>query len=290
MSPSARAIVAVLALLSACATVRESYAPDGRKAHSLNCSGTARGWDKCFSAAGEICGANGYDVIDRNSEGRSYGAVAVNPSGGYGSAGTTSERTMLIACKAAPIPRSTSTPAAVSQVQALPSTPSARASTSAALPHAEQSPPITLAAANNSTIRVTLGPDWKQTPPSESLGKQSSFRMRATNAKIDAGLLVVATDSADVGDHVKWAQSHTARIAGAISNASSTEPREVKVGGRAVLQTEVAGTEKSGMRVRYLNSYMRGEREFVTVTLWTSESRYLVNRSEFEAVVAGVQF
>ena len=96
-----------IVVLTSCATVRESYAPDGRKAYALNCSGTARGWDKCFSAAGEICGANGYDVLDRNSESQvtgSYGSSAnVNSSGGSASSGgfigKTNERTMLIACK-----------------------------------------------------------------------------------------------------------------------------------------------------------------------------------------------
>jgi hypothetical protein len=104
-----RTIICALAVatLSSCATVRESYAPDGRKAYALNCSGTARGWDKCFSAAGEICGAAGYDVLDRNSESQvagSYGSSAnLNSSGGSASSGgfigKTNERTMLIACK-----------------------------------------------------------------------------------------------------------------------------------------------------------------------------------------------
>lgn len=94
-------------LLAGCATVRESYGPDGRKAYSLNCSGTARGWDKCFAAAGEICGAAGYDVLDRNSEdvvAGSYGSSAnVNRTSGSASSagfiGKTNERSMLISCK-----------------------------------------------------------------------------------------------------------------------------------------------------------------------------------------------
>lgn len=97
------------AVLTGCATVRESYGPDGRKAYSLNCSGTARGWDKCFSAAGELCGASGYDVLDRNSESMvagSYGSSAnVNSMGGSASSGgfigKTNERTMLVSCKGA---------------------------------------------------------------------------------------------------------------------------------------------------------------------------------------------
>lgn len=71
---------AAIAVLAGCASVKESYAPDGRKAYNLNCSGTARGWDKCFAAAGEICGSKGYDVLDRSADSRF-------------------ERSMQVACK-----------------------------------------------------------------------------------------------------------------------------------------------------------------------------------------------
>lgn len=96
-------ILSVSALLSACATVKETYAPDGRKAYSLNCSGTARGWDKCYSAAGELCKEAGYDILDRSSEDASFASVAgsANRTGGSvsGSAVKTNERSMVIACK-----------------------------------------------------------------------------------------------------------------------------------------------------------------------------------------------
>lgn len=89
--------------LVACATVRESYAPDGRKAYSLNCSGTARGWDKCYGAAGERCGAKGYDVLTRNNEPVAMGTTGASMSANSASYGSsfvmTSERSMLIACK-----------------------------------------------------------------------------------------------------------------------------------------------------------------------------------------------
>lgn len=85
--------------VTGCATVRESYAPDGRKAYALNCSGTARGWDKCLSAAGDKCGAAGYDVLDRNSE--ALGSIVAANGGLVGA--QTNERTMLISCK---VPRS----------------------------------------------------------------------------------------------------------------------------------------------------------------------------------------
>lgn len=64
-------------ILAGCVTVHESYAPDGRRAYTLNC--TAKYWDDCLSRAGEICGSAGYDVFQR-SDGMP-------------------EKSMLIACK-----------------------------------------------------------------------------------------------------------------------------------------------------------------------------------------------
>ena len=48
-------VLAALALVG-CATVHQTYAPDGRRAYALNCSGLARGWDKCMDAAGGSAG------------------------------------------------------------------------------------------------------------------------------------------------------------------------------------------------------------------------------------------
>jgi hypothetical protein len=101
-------LVSSIAGLISCATVSETFAPDGRKAYALNCSGQAVGWDKCYSAAGEICGSKGYDILAINNEptavGASTGSGFVNQSGG--SAGFSSffamgsQKTMLISCKA----------------------------------------------------------------------------------------------------------------------------------------------------------------------------------------------
>ena len=85
--------------LARCATVHQTYAPDGRKAYTLNCSGLARGWDKCFAAAGELCGTSGYDVIGRDGEPISIAGFGANGSGASSFAGSTFERSMEVACK-----------------------------------------------------------------------------------------------------------------------------------------------------------------------------------------------
>lgn len=83
-----------LILLTSCATVRKTYTPSGEEAYSLNCSGTARGWDKCFQAAGNLCGARGYKILDRSSEDT---VNAQFTSNGF-FASKSNERTMLISC------------------------------------------------------------------------------------------------------------------------------------------------------------------------------------------------
>ena len=84
-----RITLGVIVVLSAgCATVTETYTPDGRLGLTLNCSGTARSWGMCYAAAGEACGDSGYDVLDRVDSFRidAYGQ-------------TVPQRSMLIACK-----------------------------------------------------------------------------------------------------------------------------------------------------------------------------------------------
>lgn len=86
-------------ILAGCASVNDTYAPDGRKAYALNCSGHARGWDKCMKAAGDLCGSAGYDILDRGSEDSAIMIAGVNGQNGNAVGGRSSERSMLVACK-----------------------------------------------------------------------------------------------------------------------------------------------------------------------------------------------
>lgn len=66
-------------LMGSCTSVGQSYGPDGRVAYTLNCPGTVPSWSMCMRAAGDQCGAAGYDVVDRIESG--------------------SHRSMVISCK-----------------------------------------------------------------------------------------------------------------------------------------------------------------------------------------------
>lgn len=86
--------------LSGCVVTKEVYGPDGSPAYTLNCSddyGTS--WDSCYKKAGEICGARGYEVIEKTSEKEASGAF-----GKFGGFSMGSQRVMMIQCKDEPEP------------------------------------------------------------------------------------------------------------------------------------------------------------------------------------------
>lgn len=92
-----RVIVGALAVavLAGCATSSTTYGPDGRAAHSINCSGAALNWGMCMAKAGDLCGAKGYNVIDRVGEGTSV--IGAGGGGLFGASGY--NRSMVVACK-----------------------------------------------------------------------------------------------------------------------------------------------------------------------------------------------
>ncbi|TKW60769.1 MAG: hypothetical protein DI628_07710 [Blastochloris viridis] len=105
MKPTLLLIPALM--LTACASVRETYAPDGRKAYMVNCSGPYLSWGECQKAAGKKCGASGYEVLNQtHEEGFQMGANANGYANRYQAnyqssmyGGSMNARTMIIACK-----------------------------------------------------------------------------------------------------------------------------------------------------------------------------------------------
>ena len=88
-------IAACIVPLAGCATARQTYTPDGKVGHSINCSGSALSWGQCYEKAGEICGAKGYTVVGGGSD---QGQVTSGTQFGLFSKSTNS-RSMVIECK-----------------------------------------------------------------------------------------------------------------------------------------------------------------------------------------------
>ena len=76
--------VALAMGLSGCLTATPVMTPDGQQGFSINCS-DFRSLDMCYQKAGEICGANGYKVINQQNE---SGGLFTSPN-----------NTLLMRCK-----------------------------------------------------------------------------------------------------------------------------------------------------------------------------------------------
>lgn len=55
-------LIGLTGFISGCASVKEIYSNDGRKAYALSCNG-GQGWDSCFATAGDLCKSAGYDIL-----------------------------------------------------------------------------------------------------------------------------------------------------------------------------------------------------------------------------------
>ena len=85
----------LIGLLAGCASTPRTYAPDGRRSYSVNCSGLARDWSICYERAERLCDGRGYDVIAVNGD---LGArVSDSPQTLVGA--TTVGRNLDVACK-----------------------------------------------------------------------------------------------------------------------------------------------------------------------------------------------
>jgi hypothetical protein len=60
-----------LGMLGGCVTVTPLITPSGAQGFSVNCS-DMNDIGECYKKAGEICGTNGYEVIDRHAASNSF--------------------------------------------------------------------------------------------------------------------------------------------------------------------------------------------------------------------------
>jgi|SRR5882724_1705471 len=88
-------MLAILPLVSGCASASKTYGPDGREVFVLNCSGWARSWGMCYEKAGELCGPRGYQVIGRDEQNSMIGSAG----GGSAMVAPVQHRNMMISCK-----------------------------------------------------------------------------------------------------------------------------------------------------------------------------------------------
>lgn len=85
----------MVVLFGGCTTARKTFTSDGKEGFSINCSGTASNWGRCYEKAGEICEKSGYAVLEK------IGETLTSSSGNVleQHSGTDINRIMIIKCK-----------------------------------------------------------------------------------------------------------------------------------------------------------------------------------------------
>jgi hypothetical protein len=92
------AALGAVAALGGCAnTSTMTYLPSGDTGFAINCSGgdASTSWAECYKKAGETCGAYGYEVVSKDTDG---GATTGGTVGGIFGANI-KNRSMVIRCK-----------------------------------------------------------------------------------------------------------------------------------------------------------------------------------------------
>jgi hypothetical protein len=79
-------VVTCLAMLVGCTTAQNIYFPDGTRGHRISCDTCVTGPADCYQKAGEICGANGYTIVNM-------------PGGTISSYSSSYSRDVFIKCK-----------------------------------------------------------------------------------------------------------------------------------------------------------------------------------------------
>jgi hypothetical protein len=81
------AAIALTAIIAGCAASTPITTADGRLGHAIDCGSDYlnSSWTTCYQRAGEICGAHGYNIIERIGE--------------HGGGSTDFNRSLIIACK-----------------------------------------------------------------------------------------------------------------------------------------------------------------------------------------------
>lgn len=82
-------------LLNGCASARKTYTSSGKEGYSINCSGSSSTWGRCYERAGDLCGARGYEVLEKMGENVTTSSSTILEQ--Y--SGTDINRNMIIRCR-----------------------------------------------------------------------------------------------------------------------------------------------------------------------------------------------
>ncbi len=93
-------------ILSGCALATDTYLPDGSKGYSISCSGAALTYATCLEKAGDLCGSQGYSIVNSDGSVTPYNQIQggfnanSNAASGefFGNSGVIKSRSIIVKC------------------------------------------------------------------------------------------------------------------------------------------------------------------------------------------------
>ena len=89
----------VIIIVAGCAISKKTYLPDGSEGYSISCDGAAVGINVCFEKAGQICGSNGYDLLNREGQIVPFGTGSASSNQAFVTFGAFNTKSIMIRCK-----------------------------------------------------------------------------------------------------------------------------------------------------------------------------------------------
>ena len=137
-------------------------------------------------------------------------------------------------------------------------------------------------------FRVSLPDGWVQSPLPQPLQKVNA-QIYAENLFIDSRLLITTDNKSDIQDFQAYAESIKTSLAAGLSSTRSSEMQRMKINGYDSIRFDISGVTQ-GVKIHYLMTVLQADTKVIKLNVWTVESRFSDNRSDFEQLASGLQF
>ena len=164
-------------------------------------------------------------------------------------------------------------------------TPATSSATTVVTPPQPASTSPTTVSGKDAFFKITLPAGWTTTPP-----PNQSYQLAARNSTIGAYLLISSVNASDVADWIPFTENLKTKLIGNLSQVSSSETQKIKVNGFDALRADIGGTLKNGLKVHYLGTVLKTEKNLVYLLSWTTESKFSSARGEMEQLPSAMQF
>lgn len=139
-------------------------------------------------------------------------------------------------------------------------------------------------ASKDGAFKLTLPAGWVQsTPPTQA------HQLYAKNATLDAGLLVSSVDLVNIQDWKKYSESLVSKLASSLTESYTSEPAYVLVNGFDSYRAEISGATKTGVKVHYLATVVKADKQLIYFLSWCLKSKFAVNKAALEKLPSGLQ-